>query len=214
MEPRIWPNIFQSMCFWACLGLSSYALAEIELVQITPAQPTEHDTVSLTVIGGLSDACWSVQSYDFGEYSPRQFTASMFAVDIWEEGMGCATIIVPYHFTETLGPLDPGTYTVSVQENHRSQRDPWPNSETFTLEVVEGLQRIQDLTVIVIGSDIALHWSAVDGATSYNVYRRNEFDLDFEFATLLDSTVTPGYTDSNAVALPSSKYFYNVTATE
>ncbi|MBK8129613.1 MAG: hypothetical protein IPK53_12185 [bacterium] len=214
MEPRIKPNLFQTTCIMACLGLTTVALAEIGLVQITPAQPTLHDTITFEVEGSFSDGCWNLESYSFVQISPNHFAANVSAVDNWQPGFLCLQVIIGYRYSSTLGPLNPGTYTVSIHESHESQRDPWPNSEAFTFEVVEGLQRIQDLTVNVIGSDVVLNWSAVVGATGYKVYRRNDFELEFGFATLLDSTVTPGYTDSNVVGLPRSTYFYNVTATE
>lgn len=213
MKACIIPNLLSTTCFVACFGLTTAALSEIELVQISPSQPTSHDSITFTLAGGFPNSCWNVQSYDFGESLPRQFNANVHAVDAWEPGMLCLTVMVPYQYSETIGPLNPGTYSVHVTEFHQSLVDPWPNYASITFEVTVGLQRIHDLTVNVVGNDVVMNWSAVAGATGYKIYRRNDFELEFEFATFLDSTATPGYTDSNVIVLLGSTYFYNVTAT-
>jgi len=57
-------------------------------------------------------------------------------------------------------------------------------------------------------SAFELAWNAVEGAESYNVYRKGYTDSGF---TLLDSTETPSYAD-DSVSAGQSGYAYRVTA--
>ena len=66
-----------------------------------------------------------------------------------------------------------------------------------------------DLVVTVNGNDIDLNWTAVAGATGYNIYRSTD---PYNFgSTAYDTSVTNSYTDTGAAS--NDKYFYRVTAT-
>ncbi|MDP8201079.1 MAG: lamin tail domain-containing protein [Candidatus Tenebribacter burtonii] len=65
-----------------------------------------------------------------------------------------------------------------------------------------------DLVVTVNSADIDLIWTAVAGATGYNVFRSTD---PYNFGAVYDTSVTNFYTDIGAAS--GAKYFYKVTAT-
>jgi len=195
---------------WFCLSTVGYA--RISSVRISPDQPTVRDTITFSVAGWFPDACWSLQGFELVQSSATQFTASVFAFDRWEPERVCTELIVEYDYSATLGPLGPGTYTIFVTENHQSLREPWPNETSLTFEVRDYLPPVSGLTAGRSGSNIVLRWTAVEGATGYRIYRAPVFEFEIAPSCLLDSTVTPGYTDNNVILLPDEKFFYSVTA--
>ena len=73
----------------------------------------------------------------------------------------------------------------------------------------ESLDTPTDLTITVNGTDIELNWTAVSGATGYNIYRSTD---PYNFGeTAYDTSTTNSYTDAEAGT--NTKYFYRVTAT-
>jgi len=73
----------------------------------------------------------------------------------------------------------------------------------------ETLDTPTDLTITVNGTDIELSWTAVSGATGYNIYRSTD---PYNFGeTVYDTSTTNSYTDVGAGT--DTKYFYRVTAT-
>jgi hypothetical protein len=195
---------------WLCLRTIGYA--EISSVRISPVQPTVRDTITFTVEGMFPDGCWGVYDFTFMQLSPSQFAADVYALDRAQYGYACTEIVVEYFDSATVGPLDPGIYTVFVTEYHQSLRDPWPNETSLVFEVADYLPPVRDLAASRSGSSIVLRWSAVPGATGYKIYRAPVSEFEIGPSCLLDSTVTPGYTDNNVILLPDEKFFYSVTA--
>ncbi len=198
-----------------CMGLlfsATTGLAEISDVLITPADPTNQDTIYFSVEGWFPDLCWSLEGFDFNQISSNEFTANIYAIDIWQPGWVCLPVIVGYQYSESFGPLEPGTYTISITEFHQSLRDPYSNYASLVFEVSGPLPSIEDLVANLSGSDLILSWTAVEGATSYNVYRAVDPFFEPGPSNFLDSIPTPSYTNSGVVPL-NEKYFYIVTAT-
>ena len=65
-----------------------------------------------------------------------------------------------------------------------------------------------DLTVTVNVNDIDLNWTAITGATGYNIFRSTD---PYSFGTVYNTSATSSYTDVGAAS--GVKYFYLVTAT-
>ncbi|MDD5087502.1 MAG: choice-of-anchor D domain-containing protein [bacterium] len=120
-----------------CLNTISHAM--ISSVQITPAQPTDQDTITFSVAGGFPDACWHSQDFHFTQTSPTEFAADVFGVDTWQPGMVCLQIIVNYGYLASFGPLNPGNYTILITEYPQSEREPWPDISTLIFNVQESL---------------------------------------------------------------------------
>jgi hypothetical protein len=74
----------------------------------------------------------------------------------------------------------------------------------------EGLSDIEDLVVKAIGDDIRLDWSAVAGATNYNIYSGQT--PDFGDMTLLTTTPDLYFVHEDIIS-STNKAFYVVTAT-
>jgi hypothetical protein len=196
-----------------CLCLPAIGHAVILSVQIIPTNPTDRDTVTFSVAGALSDACWSPQGFDFNHASPSHFNANVFAVDNWQPGHVCLEIIVPYEYSATIGHLIPGAYSVFVTEHHQSLRDPMPNTTLLTFEVTDTLSSIRNLVVHSSENNIILSWPAVENATGYRIYRATNPEFVIGQSNLVDSCTTTVYTEFNVIGEPERTFFYNVTAT-
>jgi len=73
----------------------------------------------------------------------------------------------------------------------------------------ETLDTPTDLTITINGTDIQLNWTAVSGATGYNIYRSTD---PYNFgSTVYDTSTTNSYTDTGAGV--DTKYYYQITAT-
>jgi len=74
---------------------------------------------------------------------------------------------------------------------------------------VQELPAPTDLTIQMSGTDVLLNWTAVAGATGYNIYRSTD---PYNFGgTPYDTSPTNSYIDVGAGG--DVKYFYQVTAT-
>ncbi|MBU0510058.1 choice-of-anchor D domain-containing protein [bacterium] len=121
------------------LCLCTIGYAEITSVQISPAQPTDQDTITFSVAGLFLDGCWNLRDFNFNQMSSTQFSADVFAYDVWQPGQYCPLFIVDYVYSATFGPLDPGTYSIFVTEHHQSLREPEPNFASLMFEVMDFL---------------------------------------------------------------------------
>lgn len=116
------------------LVCATSAHAWIQSVTVTPAQPTDTDTIVIEVSGWFNDGCWGVDPVAF-ENPGLSFNYDVYATDAYMPGYGCLTVIVPYQRTDTVGPLPPGYYTVSVAEHHESIRDPNDRFESVSFQI-------------------------------------------------------------------------------
>jgi hypothetical protein len=75
------------------------------------------------------------------------------------------------------------------------------------LSAVAQVSGPQGLTIFSDGNGAQLRWEAVSGASSYNIYKDNNPNVDMSFP--YDVAATNSYFDAAAIG---SKYFYRVTA--
>jgi hypothetical protein len=59
------------------------------------------------------------------------------ALDHWEPGVACPTGLVEYTISKMFVDLGVGSYTVTVTEHHDSARDPEPDEELVSFEVLD-----------------------------------------------------------------------------
>ncbi len=112
-------------------------------------------------------------------------------------GNGTAMTVASGSATATLGSsLPAGTYTVSVRAQDQAGNWSSPASAQLTVKppAPSGLSAASPTAVPV------LNWTAVAGASSYNVYRDG---------AIIGSAPSPSYTDSSAVPGPHT---YQITA--
>jgi PKD repeat protein len=100
-------------------GLTSSALAQtylyVESISISPQNPTSSDIVNITVSGSLS----STASYvNMVYYNINGNTITVF-FDANSSGIGM-TVLVPYSYTFSVGPLGAGTYQIEPTGNFTS----------------------------------------------------------------------------------------------
>lgn len=83
-----------------------------------PTAPTTTDNVTIKVSGYFPDGCWEPAALDSFRLSGNTIYIFSSANDNWNGG-SCPTILVPYEFTASFGPLAAGDYTVvsSMQTN-------------------------------------------------------------------------------------------------
>lgn len=107
----------------AVLCIPSNVDAFIDTVIVTPASPTTEDEVSIQVSGNFPDSCWTVT----GESLDRHGTIIdilVRAIDSWTHQSDlCADSPVQYDSVYSLDHLDEGEYTVTVVEDHHSERE-------------------------------------------------------------------------------------------
>ena len=92
-------------------------------------------------------------------------------------------------------PLDPDSSIADIGAFYYDQSTP---------------QSIQDLTITINSLDVALNWSPVPNADSYNIYRSDTPYFDITTLTPVANVDVNEYIDSGAVS--SGKWFYVVTA--
>jgi hypothetical protein len=99
------------------------AQGDITAVQVTPAEPTTVDEVSVHVSGDFLDSCWTVT----GEALDRHgiiIDILVRATDSWTHQSDlCGDAPVHYDSVYSLGLLEEGIYFVTVVEDHDSQRE-------------------------------------------------------------------------------------------
>ena len=101
-----------------------------------------------------------------------------------------------------------GTLTTTVEQGKISINVP---AQTGYMLVSEGtftvVPAVNNLTAEAKNGSVELSWRAVEGATSYKVYRTN---LEGERVTLIGTAAEISYSDNNVVN--GSRYYYYVTA--
>lgn len=132
--------------------------------------------------------------------------------------LGAGTEIAAYFGLGAISTLD----TLRVR---------WPGGTVQTLTNVSANQRMtivepgsatpdppDDVTATNTGASIDLDWSAVSGASSYNVYRGTSAYFDISTETPIGSPTASNYSDvdndltNNVIGDPDNNYFYTVTS--
>ena len=107
-----------------CICAAVPAAADLMLVRLMPAEPTEDDTVRILVHGLFLDDCWSIQASSCGTAPGDDSLAiDVYAVDSWPGG-NCQMAFVPYGFECDYGRLPVGHYLIPVTEHRDSLRYP------------------------------------------------------------------------------------------
>ncbi len=68
-------------------------------------------------------------------------------------------------------------------------------------------QPVTNLSLVIVGNDIQLHWTAVPGASSYNIYRSTDSTSGWQMIASLQIGLE--YVDTGAASI--SNYFYYIT---
>ena len=104
----------------AFLGLITFLIgfvphqtcARVVTIDIVPPQPSEQDTVYISIAGYLPSSCWSVTSTSCDSITANGVWLS---ANFYNTGAQfCLDIVIPYELTCTVGPLAAGTYHVTV----------------------------------------------------------------------------------------------------
>jgi hypothetical protein len=126
------PN-FRFLVLVMALLVPAVLQAAIGNIQVLPPNPTNADSVRLSIDGYFGDGCWSVQGIDLA-IDGFNIDVTVRAFDSWYPGTFCPTILVPYGSHYQLGRLSAGSYTVFVHESVVSFRGSG-DSRTLTFEV-------------------------------------------------------------------------------
>ena len=126
---------FATVLVAALVAIPAPSQAVISSVTVSPEAPTEEDPIHVQVWGWFGDGCWSLQEFDCGTPEAGEIALDAFALDEWQPGYVCPTVIVPYAFGCDYDPLPPGHYVVAVMEHHASLRDPFPDTATIEFDV-------------------------------------------------------------------------------
>ena len=146
-------------------------------------------------------ATLSPSPYSDGGYSDP-VTVSLLATDL--SGYSVANTYYTVDggaqqtYTEPFTVTGSGNHTITYWSVDSSGVIETANSQSFTIESVPSAPT--NLTATSPTQNPSLSWSAVSGASSYNIYRNN---------TKIDSTTSTTYTDNNA---PEGSDSYYVTA--
>ncbi len=105
------------------LCIPSNVDAFIDIVIVTPASPTTEDEVSIQVLGNFPDSCWTMTGESLSRHGTN-IDILVRATDSWTHQSDlCADAPVQYDSVYSLGLLEEGIYTVTVVEDHNSQRE-------------------------------------------------------------------------------------------
>lgn len=79
--------------------------------------------------------------------------------------------------------------------------------------MVSPLSPIQHLVIKEAQPDAVLYWEAIAGAASYSIYRSTLINFVPSPATLIGTSATTTFTDTNVLAGPEVQQYYVVTST-
>jgi hypothetical protein len=111
VQSRVFP--FIAMLTVALALFASSAQAVITTIEVDPPNPTNTDSLRITVRGSLANGC---QRADSALVYSGGLDWYIFATDSSTEGSICSQVIVPYGYYLDIGPLGAGTYSITVQE--------------------------------------------------------------------------------------------------
>jgi hypothetical protein len=109
------------LCYFLIIAQPAAAL--IEEVVVMPDEPEEGDILYVDVDGYLPDSCWNLAGTS-QEVAGQELRVVIDAVDSWEPGISCLTIITDYDAFFDFAGLAAGSYTLVVTERRDSVRDP------------------------------------------------------------------------------------------
>ncbi len=112
--------------------LPAPAAAWITSIRLTPAHPTERDSLRMVVSGELSSTCWAFKRGACDSLVGNHQWLSAFVIST--EDYGCFHVIVPYSLTCVRAPLAAGTYHITATEYHDLPPRP-PDVFEFEFEV-------------------------------------------------------------------------------
>ncbi|MFH1220091.1 MAG: hypothetical protein V1694_06515 [Candidatus Eisenbacteria bacterium] len=124
------------LCVGCILAAPIWAAAGITSVEVIPSAPTVNDIVTVRVSGDFNDGCWDPGLHECGAVAGFTITPTIWATDSWQPGGVCPMMMVPYFFSCEYGRLEAGHYVVTVTEEHRSLRDPFPDVFSVEFDVV------------------------------------------------------------------------------
>jgi len=78
--------------------------------------------------------------------------------------------------------------------------------------MVSPLSPIQHLVIKEAQPDAVLYWEAIAGAASYSIYRSTLIDFVPSPATLIGTSTTTSFTDTNVLVGPEVQQYYVVTS--
>ncbi len=125
------------------------AHATIDYLRIVPPSPTDQDSITIEFAGTFFDGCWDYQYGTCERPAPGTFLVDAYLTDSWQPGDGCPMVLVPYLKQCAVGPLSPGTYTVTGTQHGQS------------LNRYEYAQRSLQFTVTAFVPALPLTWSAI-----------------------------------------------------
>lgn len=103
---------------------------------IIPPEPTDVENVVIRVEGGYPDGCWVLSGHECAAAGVFSIPISVQSLDMWEPGLGCLAVYVPYEFHCPVGQLEPGHYVVTVTETMTSLREPGTSTSTTEFDVL------------------------------------------------------------------------------
>lgn len=100
------------LCLTVIILLSNMSYAAIYKVGCIPENPTVNDTISIFVDGGVTATCYTFDGHDFN------IEGNTFSYSIYSHfnGTACFFLFSPWYFSNEIGQLPAGEYTVNAQE--------------------------------------------------------------------------------------------------
>lgn len=112
--------------------LPAPAAAWITSIRLTPAHPTERDSLRMVVSGELSNTCWAFKRGACDSLVGNHQWLSAFVIST--EDYVCSPVLVRYSLTCVREPLAAGTYHITATEYHDLPPSP-PYVFEFEFEV-------------------------------------------------------------------------------
>ena len=182
----------------ACGMLIAAGAAEagIGVFTVEPSEPGCDEQMTFHVVGNFGDGCWSVTDIDFVSGN-ESLGFIIYAVDGWQPGGNCSTVIVEYSKTEVVDPPPSGKYWGLAVENVQSLREEGDQAFVPVLACCTGNEAsVTDLRLEKAngGATLRFTWTNVPGAENFHLYGGDAPD------GLFDSQLTS--TPSLAIELP------------
>lgn len=176
-----------------CSSLTTVTMVAAEMAEcnsgdvyltVTPAEPGCNDTITVGARILLTDSCWSVSPPVFLPDAP-DFLWDIDRFDSYEPGRLCLQVALEIPFTQSIGPLEAGPYSVRVDFSSTSPRyGDFECSSWIPFDVVccPDLPPAADNLRLALSpdrSEAVLTWADVPGADDYVVFGSATVDGPF-----------------------------------
>ena len=111
------------------------ASSALGAVYVFPPEPTERDSISIEVVHGFADGCWTLTGHTCASVAGDSIAIDVYVFDLEQYGWTCPQGVWSYSYTCDYGLLPVGVYTVTFTEYHDSLRWPEPRIDIVGFEV-------------------------------------------------------------------------------